>query len=40
MNKCKVFGLKKDISAGNIVDRVKKQLKTDKKFKIKIGKIE
>ena len=40
MDICNVFGLKKDSSAGSIVDRVKKQLKTDKKLKIKISKIE
>ena len=40
MDICKEFGLKKDSSAGSIVDRVKKQLKTDKKLKMKISKIE
>jgi uridine phosphorylase len=40
MDICNVFGLKKDSSAGSIVDRVKKQVKTDKKLKMKISKIE
>ena len=40
MGICNVFGLKKDSSAGSIVDRVKKQVKTDKKLKMKISKIE
>jgi hypothetical protein len=40
MDICNVFGPKKDSSAGSIVDRVKKQLKTDRQLKIKIGEIE
>jgi len=40
MDICKVFGLKKDSSAGSIVDRVKKQLKTDIKLRKKISNIE
>ena len=40
MDICIEFGLKKDSSAGSIVDRVKKQVKTDKKLKMKISKIE
>jgi hypothetical protein len=33
------FKLKKDSSAGSIVDRVKKQIQTDKHFKGKINSI-
>ena len=40
MDICNVFGLKKDSSAGSIVDRVKKQVKTDEKLKKKISGIE
>lgn len=40
MDICDVFGLKKDSSAGSIVDRVKKQVKPDKKLRDKVNKIE
>jgi len=33
---CKEFGLKKDSSAGSIVDRVKKQILKDKQFRNKV----
>ena len=33
------FGLKKDSSAGSIVDRVKKQLSKDKQFRNKVERI-
>jgi hypothetical protein len=36
---CKEFGLKKDSSAGSIVDRVKKQILTDKQFRNKVAGI-
>ena len=36
---CKEFGLKKDSSAGSIVDRVKKQILKDKKFRNRIERI-
>jgi len=34
---CKEFGLKKDSSAGSIVDRVKKQIIKDKQLRTKVG---
>ncbi len=34
---CKEFGLKKDSSAGSIVDRVKKQILKDKQFRNKVA---
>jgi len=34
---CKEFGLKKDSSAGSIVDRVKKQILKDKQLRTKVG---
>ena len=40
MDICNVFGHNKDSSVGSIMDRVKKQLKTDRQLKIKIGEIE
>jgi hypothetical protein len=36
---CKAFGLKKDSSAGSIVDRVKKQVLKDKQFRNKVERI-
>jgi len=33
---CEEFGLKKDSSAGSIVDRVKKQILKDKQFRNKL----
>ena len=36
---CKEFGLKKDSSAGSIVDRVKKQIIKDKQLRAKVGEI-
>ena len=36
---CKAFGLKKDSSAGSIVDRVKKQILKDKQFRNKVERI-
>ena len=36
---CKEFGLKKDSSAGSIVDRVKKQLLKEKQFRNKVERI-
>ena len=36
---CKEFGLKKDSSAGSIVDRVRKQLLKDKEFRNKVAGI-
>ncbi len=36
---CKEFGLKKDSSAGSIVDRVKKQILKDKQFRNKVARI-
>jgi len=36
---CKEFGLKKDSSAGSIVDRVKKQILKDKQFRDKVAGI-
>ena len=36
---CKEFGLKKDSSAGSIVDRVKKQVLKDKQFRNKVERI-
>ena len=36
---CKEFGLKKDSSAGSIVDRVKKQIIKDKNLKKKVDEI-
>jgi REP element-mobilizing transposase RayT len=36
---CKEFGLKKDSSAGRIVDRVKKQILKDKQFRNKVERI-
>ena len=39
MEICNVFGLTKDSSAGSIVDRVKKQLKTDNQLMTKVNKI-
>ena len=36
---CKEFGLKKDSSAGSIVDRVKKQILKDKQFRNKVERI-
>ncbi|MFH2047504.1 MAG: hypothetical protein ABIK92_20440 [Pseudomonadota bacterium] len=40
MDICNVFGLKKDSSAGSIVDRVKHQLKKDKQLRAKVHEIE
>jgi chromosomal replication initiation ATPase DnaA len=37
---CKEFGLKKDSSAGSIVDRVKKQMLKDKQFRNYVEQIE
>ena len=37
---CKEFGLKKDSSAGSIVDRVKKQMLKDKQFRKNVEQIE
>ena len=37
---CKEFGLKKDSSAGSIVDRVKKQIIKDKQLRAKVGEIQ
>jgi len=36
---CEEFGLKKDSSAGSIVDRVKKQILKDKQFRNKLAGI-
>jgi septum formation topological specificity factor MinE len=36
---CKEFGLKKDSSAGSIVDRVKRQIVKDKQFRNKVERI-
>ena len=36
---CEEFGLKKDSSAGSIVDRVKKQILKDKQFRNKLAEI-
>ena len=36
---CEEFGLKKDSSAGSIVDRVKKQTLKDKQFRNKLAGI-
>jgi REP element-mobilizing transposase RayT len=36
---CKEFGMKKDSSAGSIVDRVRKQLLKDKEFRDKVNEI-
>ena len=36
---CKEFGLKKDSSAGSIVDRVKKQILKDRQFRNKVAGI-
>jgi len=36
---CKEFGLKKDSSAGSIVDRVRKQIIKDKQLRAKVGEI-
>ncbi len=36
---CKKFGLKKDSSAGSIVDRVKRQIVKDKQFRNKVERI-
>ncbi len=36
---CNEFGLKKDSSAGSIVDRVKKQILKDKQFRNKVAGI-
>ncbi len=36
---CKEFGLKKDSSAGSIVDRVKKQILKDRQFRNKVARI-
>jgi putative transposase len=36
---CKEFGLKKDSSAGSIIDRVKKQIKKDKQLRNKVTEI-
>jgi chromosomal replication initiation ATPase DnaA len=36
---CEEFGLKKDSSAGSIVDRVKKQILKDKQFRNKVAGI-
>ena len=36
---CKEFGLKKDSSAGSIVERVKKQLIKDKNLKNRVAEI-
>jgi len=36
---CKEFGLKKDSSAGSIVDRVKKQITKDKRLKANVGRL-
>ncbi len=36
---CEEFGLKKDSSAGSIVDSVKKQILKDKQFRNKPGRI-
>ena len=36
---CEEFGLKKDSSAGSIVDRVKKQLLKDRQFRNNVEKI-
>ena len=36
---CEEFGLKKDSSAGSIVDRAKKQILKDKQFRNKVAGI-
>ncbi len=37
---CKEFGLKKDSSAGSIVDRVNKRILKDKQFSNKVARIQ
>jgi len=36
---CKEIGLKKDISTGSMVDRIKKQILKDKQFRNKVTRI-